>query len=119
MNFKILFLCILLLGCSGLYDMRSACQNALDAGVKDRCFSALAMRDESTTECNDVQNATMREYCMMRIAIVHLSESDCGSMETLRDQCVHVVAGLKQNASLVCRLIEDNDTADLCRMRVM
>jgi hypothetical protein len=119
MNFKILFLCILLLGCFGLFDMRSACQNALDAGVKDRCFSVVAMNDENTTECNDVQNATMRDYCIMRIAIVQLSGSDCGSMGTLKGQCVHVVAGLEQNASLVCRLIEDNDTADICRMRVM
>jgi|SRR5271157_5391765 len=119
MNFKVLFLCVLLLGCFGLSDMRSACQNSLDPAVKDSCFSVLAMRDENTTECNEVQNATARDYCIMRIAIEQLSESDCGSMATLKGQCMQVVAGLKVNASLVCNLIEDNDTADICRLRVM
>jgi hypothetical protein len=119
MNFKILFLCILLLGCFGLFDMRSACQNALDPHVKDSCFSVLAMRDENITECNDVRNATGRDYCVMKIAILQLSESDCGSMGGLKGQCMQVVAGLKDNVSLVCNLIKDNDTADICRIRVM
>jgi hypothetical protein len=98
--------------------MRSACQNALDPGVKDKCFSVVALNDENTTECNDVQNATTRDYCIMNIAIEQLSESDCGGMATLKSQCMQVVAGLQDNTSLVCNLIQDNDTADLCRLRV-
>ncbi len=117
MNFKILLLSILLLGCFNLTDMRTMCEHSLDAGVKDSCFSTLALRDSNTTTCGEVQNATLREYCVMRVAISTLSESDCAAETSLREQCVHVVMGLKVNDSLVCRLIQDNDTADLCRMR--
>jgi hypothetical protein len=118
MNFRILFLSILMLGCFGL-DMRYMCEHSADADVADKCFSTLALNDDNTTTCMQVQNASMREYCVMRIAISTLNESDCKDMQTLRDQCVHVVMGLRVNDSLVCMLVQDSDTADLCRMRVM
>jgi hypothetical protein len=117
MNFRILFLSLLMLGCFGIFDMRYMCEHSIDVDVRDRCFSALAFKDDNTTTCKEVQNATMREYCMMRVAISTLSLSDCNDMKTLREQCVHVVMGLKQNTSLVCNLIKDADTANLCRMR--
>jgi hypothetical protein len=95
------------------------CENFPDADVKDRCLSTLALRDGNTTICGGVQNASLHEYCVMRVAISKLSEDDCKDETSLREQCVHVVMGLKENNSLVCRLVEDNDTASLCRMRVM
>lgn len=118
MNSKVVLVSLMLLGCMGM-DIRSMCQNSPDTAVRDNCFSTLALRDSNTTTCGEVQNATLREYCVMRVAISDLSETDCKDETSLRDQCVQVVMGLKDNASLVCRLIQDNDTADLCRMRVM
>lgn len=118
MNFKIQLLSLMLLGCMGV-NMRFMCENSPEPSTRDTCFSALALRDGNTTTCGEIQNASMREYCVMRIAISSLSESDCGNETYLRDQCVQVVMGLRDNDSLVCRLIQDNDTADLCRMRVM
>ncbi|NYZ75875.1 hypothetical protein H0N98_01320 [Candidatus Micrarchaeota archaeon] len=116
MKFKLLFLSVLLLGCLGL-DMRSVCGQSPNPDLKDKCFSSLALRDANSTECKEVQNETMRDYCVMRIAISRLSEADCSDATSLREQCVHVVLGLRANSSLVCNLIQDNDTADLCRMR--
>jgi hypothetical protein len=79
----------------------------------------LALRDSNTTLCREIQNATTGDYCVMRIAIARLSEADCNDTISLKEQCVHVVMGLRANTSLVCNLIEDNDTAQLCRMRVI
>jgi hypothetical protein len=117
MNFRILFLSLLMLGCFGVFDMRYMCEHSPDPDIRDRCFSTLALRYDNTTICKEVQNSTLSEYCMMRVAISTLSLSDCNGMKTLREQCMHVVMGLQENNSLVCRLIEDNDTASLCMMR--
>jgi hypothetical protein len=118
MNFKLLPLCLLMLGCVGM-DMRTMCEQSSDANLKDRCLSALALRDSNTALCKEIENATASDYCIMRIAIARLSEADCNDSTSLKEQCVRVVAGLRANSSLVCRLIEDNDTAELCVMRVM
>ena len=118
MNFKILLLSILMLGCVG-FDMRSMCEQSPNADLRDKCLSAYALRDSNTTLCREIQNVTAGDYCVMRIAIARLSETDCNDTILLKEQCVHVVMGLRANTSLVCNLIEDNDTAQLCRMRVM
>jgi hypothetical protein len=117
MKLQILPLSILMLGCIGM-DIRSVCQNSLDLGVRDKCFSVVAFNDDNITECGAVQNSTIRDYCVMKIAIADLSLDDCSSMTSLKDQCTHVVMGLQENNSLVCRLIQDNDTEGICMMRV-
>jgi hypothetical protein len=112
MKLRVLFLSILLLGCLD-------CKQAPDAELRDKCFSSLALRSGDAKACNDVQNLTTRSYCVMRIALTKLDEQECANIETsLRAQCEQVVKGVKQNNSLVCMLVKDNVTADICRMRV-
>ena len=117
MKIRILLLSMLLLGCCGLWDMRSACEHAANQDLKDRCFSVLALNDDDTELCKQVQNLTARDYCIMRIAIADADESKCAGLgEDLK--CKQVIMGVQQNNSFVCGLIKDNETAELCRLRV-
>jgi len=117
MNVHILLLSMLLLGCCGLWNMRSACEHAANQELRDRCFSVLALNDDDTELCKEVQNLTARDYCIMKIAIADANDSKCAGLgEDLK--CKQIITGVKQNNSLVCGLIKDNETAELCRLRV-
>ncbi|MCX6776832.1 MAG: hypothetical protein NTY73_02600 [Candidatus Micrarchaeota archaeon] len=118
MKLQVLFLSALLLGCCGLMDMHYICGQASDPNVKDKCMSSLALSDRNVTECGEVGNATMREYCIMRVAIVTLDASKCVQMQTsLVDQCANVVERIQQNNSFACVGIADNETMEVCRIR--
>jgi len=119
MKLGILFLFILLFGCCGVMDMHSLCEQTSDPNVRDRCMSSLALSDRNITKCGEVKNVTMREYCIMRVAIIKLDESECAHMETsLVNQCRQVVERIKINNTYACLGISDNDTAEVCRIRV-
>ena len=116
MRLHIILLSLFLLGC---LDKRSLCEQTSDPNVRDRCMSSLALSDMNTTECGNVKNATAREYCIMKIAIFNLDESQCASMQTsLVNQCRQVVERIKINNTYACLGISDNDTAEVCRIRV-
>lgn len=117
MNVHILLLSMLLLGCCGLWNMRSACEHAANQELRDRCFSVLALNDDDTELCKQVQNLTARDYCIMKIAIADANESKCANISADL-KCNQVVQGVQNNISLVCGWIKDNETAELCRLRV-
>jgi len=119
MKLYLLLLSILLLGCCGLLDMHTICEQTSDPALRDRCMSSLALSDRNITKCGEVKNLTTKEYCMMKIAIITLDEAECEHMETsLTDQCKKVVGRIKINNSLACAGIADNETAEVCRIRV-
>ncbi|MEM3555506.1 MAG: hypothetical protein QXF56_02210 [Candidatus Micrarchaeia archaeon] len=100
-------------------SIESMCEQSLDLEVKDRCFSALAFQHSNSLLCNRIQNSTARDYCVMRIALLELNESECSNIHSeLEGQCRNVVIGVRQNNSLVCMWIKDNETAEICRLRV-
>lgn len=115
MKFCILLLSMLLLGCCGLVDMRTICSSYPDAGLRDSCFSSLAIKDADSSMCKEIQNSSERDYCFMRLAILKLNNSECAPVGMdLQAQCGRVVEGVKQNNSIVCKEIKDNITAELC-----
>jgi hypothetical protein len=121
MKLRILLLSILLFGCCGLWNMQAACEQSLNPQVKDRCFSVLALNQDDTGLCNKVENLTARDYCVMKIAIADANESKCATIEnnSRRDICEKVSVGVGQKNSLACGYIkEDDETAELCRLRV-
>lgn len=116
---KLLVLFVLLSGCCGMLDMRTMCSQSPNLDLRDRCFSTLAFRESNSQMCGEVQNATARDYCVMKIAISELNESECYNIQSnLREECERVVVGVKGNNSLICNLIKDNETAEVCWIRV-
>jgi len=117
MKLPVLLLSMLLLGCCGLWDIHAACEQSPNMQLRDKCFSTLALHDDNPELCKEIQNLTARDYCIMNIAIAEMNESICASIASDL-KCEQVVMGVQQNNSLVCGMIKDNETAELCRLRV-